>query len=350
MKMLLPGIKKIIDRDSIQKLKLMIHGEYMVKSKITLLVYFFFTAALYPQADDSLSIASQGTEPVKVIIARPVTKYGNAPLKDKWLLLLCENHLNFRLKGIESISVVPSDALSNLLKDYEEYKIPVSLDNYTKAAKKLSVPYVVYLQCEYYKFASEMQVNLGDDINFFGKLISIDTDSSLLVDALQFPLKKLGFQLDTFISNVLQKLAVKINDKNRKFLETAIMCYDDKEVKKLGQLLAAVNGPEKIQWGKFYEKYNKMLKSKPEMLVGYYAGVKVCESAKKYEEGAGFARQLIDMLDVNYPPNYIDAARLYRLSGDYKEALRMLESAPKSVLINNDVEKEMGLLYEKMGK
>lgn len=322
----------------------------MVKSKITLLVNFFFIAAIYPQADDSLSIASQDTEPVKVIITRPVTKYGNAELKDKWLLLLCENHLNFRFRGIESLSIVPPETLSKLLKDYKDYKNPVTLDKYIKVAKKLSAPYVIYLQCEYYKFASEMQVNLGDDINFFGKLISIDTDTSLLVDAQQFPLRKLGFKLDKFISKVIQKLAVEITDINRQFLETAIMDNDDKEVKKLGQLLATIDGPGDIQWSKFFKKYKKILKGESDMLIGYYAGVKICEIARKYEEGASFARHLIDLLDVNYPHNYVDATRLYRLSGDYEEALRILEFAPKSRLIKDDVKKERALLYKKMGR
>lgn len=322
----------------------------MVKSKITLLVNFLFVVAIYPQADDSLNIASQDTEPVKVIITRPVTKYGNAELKDKWLLLLCENHLNFRFKGIESVSIVPPETLSKLLKDYKDYKNPVTLDKYSEVAKKLSVSYIIYLQCEYYKFASEMQVNLGDDINFFGKLLSIDTDTSLFVDAQQFPLRKLGFKLDKFISKVIQKLAIETTDINRQFLETAIMSKDDKEVKKLGELLAAINGPDAIEWNKFFKKYKKILKSEPEMLIGYYAGVELCEAARKYEEGASFAHHLIDLLDVNYPHNYVDATRLYRLSGDYEEALRIVESAPKNVLINNDVEKEKALLYKKMGK
>ena len=311
---------------------------------------FFLLATTYPQTDDSLNIENKGPEQVKVIITRPVTKYGNAELKDKWLLLLCENHLNFRFKGIESVSIVPPQTLSKLLKDYKDYKNPVTLDKYIKVAKKLSVPYIIYLQCEYYKFASEMQVNLGDDINFFGKLIALDTDKPLIVDAQQFPLRKLGFKLDKFISKAIQKLPVEITDINRQFLETAIMINDDKEVKKLGELLAVINGPDAIQWGKFFKKYKKILKSEPDMLIGYYAGVKICETARKYEEGASFAHHLIDLLDVNYPHNYVDATRLYRLSGDYEEALRIVKSAPKNILINNDVEKEKALLYKKMGR
>ncbi len=323
--------------------------------RIILLLCFFFIVSAYSQTGDSLNTedsldrVDEGTGPVKVIITRPVTKFGNAELKDKWLLLLCENHLDFRLKGIESISVVSPDVLSALLKDYVEYEKPVTLDKYIDVAKKLSVPYVVYVQCEYYKFASETQVNLGDDINFFGKLVSIDRDTSLIVEAAQFPLRKLGFKLDKFMLNVIEKMEVEITDKNRQFLETAIISDDDKKVKKLGELLAAFNGPENIGWDKFYPKYKKILKREPDMLIGYYAGAKVCEAEKKYEEGASLSKHLLDLLEIIYPPTYVKASRLYRLSGDYDEALRILNSAPKSRLIDDDVEKERGLLYEKMG-
>ena len=327
----------------------------MGKSKIILLLIFSLIASSFAQTDDSLNTddsldrVDKGIGPVKVIITRPVTKFGNAELKDKWLLLLCENHLNFRLNGIESISVVSPGVLAALLDDYATYEKPIALDDYIKVAKKLSVPYVIYVQCEYYKFASETQVNLGDDINFFGKFVSIDRDTSLIVEAAQFPLRKLGFKLDKFISKAIEKMDVEITKKNRQFLETKIMSDNDKKIKKLGELIEAVDQIEVMGWKRYYSKFRGVLKREPDMLVGYYAGAKICEIEKKYEEGATMHKYLLDVLEIIYPPTYVEACRLYRLSGDYDEALRILNSAPKSSLIEEGVEKERGLLNDKMG-
>ena len=327
----------------------------MGKSKLLLLVSCFFVISAFTQTGDSLSTdySSTGVEeqagPVKIIITRPVSKFGKAKLKDKWLLLLCENHLNFRLNGIESVSVVSPGVLAALLDNYATYEKPVTLDEYIKVAKKLSIPYVIYVQCEYYKFASENQVNLGDDINFFGKFVSIDRDTSLIIEAVQFPLRKLGFRLDKFISKSIEKMGVGITRKNRQFLETKIMSDNDKKLKKLGELLEAVDQIEVMGWKRYYSKLKNTLKREPDMLVGYYAGAKICEIEKKYEEGATMHKYLLDVLEIIYPPTYVEACRLYRLSGDFDEALRILNSAPKNRLIEEGVEKERGLLYELMG-
>ena len=293
--------------------------------------------------------------PVKVIVARPVSKYGSANLEDMWLLLVCENYIHFRLQGVDGLSVVPVDVLSRFIKGYSEYREgmqPVTLDKYIDAAMKLSVTYIIYVQCEYYKFGSENQVNTGDDVNFFGKVQSIYGSEPIFVEAKQFPLKKLGFKLDLFISKVIENLKAEKTRANRKFLETKILIDDAKKIKTLGKYLASFNelGTDgAAQWDKAYGKYKKFIKDGSDMLLGYYAGASVFESIKKYNEGAAFYYTITDMMDSQFPRAYIEASRLYRLHKNYKQSLYILETAPGIQSIEQDLKIEKAIVFKEMG-
>ena len=55
--------------------------------------------------------------PIKILVTRPVTKFGNAPIENRWVLLLCEHFLNFRQGGIEAISVIDRETLIEEIPD-----------------------------------------------------------------------------------------------------------------------------------------------------------------------------------------------------------------------------------------
>jgi len=293
--------------------------------------------------------------PVKVIVARPVSKYGSANLEDMWLLLLCENYLHFRLQGVDGISVVPAEVLSSQIKGYSEYREgaqSVTLDKYTDAAMKLSVTYIIYIQCEYFKFGSGNQVNTGDDVNFFGKVQSIYGSEPIFVEAKQFPLKKIGFKLDLFVSKVIETLKAETTPVNRKFLETKVLRDDAKKIKMLGKYLAVFNDPGAdgaTVWDKSYGKYKRFIKDGSDMLLGYYAAGKVFESVKKYKEGAAFFYTITDMMESQFPRAYIEASRLYRLHKNYKQSLSILENATGIPSIEHDLKVEKAILFKEMG-
>ncbi len=290
--------------------------------------------------------------PTKILITRPVTKYGNAPLEDKWILQLCENHLYFRLTGIEAVSVVPPEALTELVRDYMEYKQPIAVEKYLDAAKKLSADYIIYIQCEYNRLFCEGQVNIGKDtdVNFFGKVVSPFSDKPLFAEAKQFSINKLGMRLDTFLYQVFQILHITITNKNRNFMETAVLSSRGNKVKKLGEFLAAAYESEVAEWDPFIKKYKKLVKKNPDMLLGYYAGATMCEMAGHYLSAAHLSHALSDILDMSYPRSFVESCRLYRLSGNYGQVEKILKSLPPIEHLKNDITMEKAFLMEERGE
>ncbi len=286
-----------------------------------------------------------------MVIARPVSKYGDAPLENKWLLLLCEQFLYFRLGGIESIALVSPETMTEHIADYMEYKKAVPLDTYISVAQKTGAHYIVYLQCEYNRIISDGQVNLGKntDINFFGKVIAPGKDAPVVADAKQFPIKKLGQRLDTFVGMMLDGCGASRTDRNRNFLQTRILSVRGKKIKKLGEFLAMANASKIVEWEVFYKKYHTLVVKNSDMLLGYFAGVTMCEEAGKYKDAAHLSHALMDILDTSYPDIFAETCKLYRLSGNYSQAWNIINMAPAIPGYENDMNMERAFLLEQQG-
>ncbi len=340
----------------------------MRKSICGLLVLGLYSAVIFAQAtwtspflntstdEPSLSkrpaISSFTGTPTRILITRPVTKYGNAPLEDKWLLLLCEYYLYFRLRGIEAVSVVPQDALVELVPEYMEYKMPIPIEKYGAAAKKVSADYLIYIQCEYNRLLSEGQISLrkDTDINFFGKIVSPSSDKPLFVDAKQFSVDKLGMRLDMFLNQVFEVLNIGLTEKNRNFMETAVMGSNGKKIKKLGEYLAAAYASEVTEWSPFIKKYKRLMRRNADMLIGYYAGAHMCEMAGKYLDAAHLFHSLIDALDMSYPRAFVETCRYYRLSGKFDQVEKIIGAMPTVEHLKHDVTMEKAFLLESKGE
>ncbi len=296
-------------------------------------------------------IKRTSSAPIRILITRPVTKYGTAPLENKWILLLCEHYLYFRLLGIESIEVIPPETLVESVPEYMEYKLPIPVETYQEAAKKVSAEYIIYLQCEYSRLIKEGQVSLkkGTEINFFGKVLTPTSSEPVLVEAKQFSVDKLGTRLDSFLALTMRTLDVALTDKNRNFLETAVLSSRGKRVKKIGEHLAAVNESTVEEWDPFIKKYRKVVKKDADMLLGYYAGAEMCRTAGKYLDGATLSHALMDILDAAYPRAFTETSLLYRLSGKYDQAWKIVESMPPVAHLQNDIKMEKAFLYEQKG-
>jgi hypothetical protein len=295
----------------------------------------------------SISVA----KPLKILIARPVSKYGDVPLENKWILLLCEYLLYFRLSGIESISVIDKETLTELLPEYMEYKQPISFEMYDQAARKTGADYLLYVQCEYHRLINEGQVSLGrgTDVNFFGKIIAPGSSTPLFSDAKQFPVRKLGMRLDTFLAGVLQAAQVPLTEKNRNFLSTAVLSQSDGKIRKVGAALEAVYNSQVVEWDKFFKSYTTLLRRNNDMLLGYYAGAFMCETSGHYAEGARLFQSLTDLLDLAYPLSFLECSRLYRLCGKYEQAETVLESMPPVSWLRHDVRMEQAYIRESQG-
>lgn len=347
----------------------------MMKIKIGLLITCFWITATFSQMDslsilikeaisetrraayaprvETLPVEEEIPEispPIKILITRPATKFGDAPLENKWLLLLCEYYLYFRLGGIEYLSIVSPDTLAQLLPNYQDYQHVIPLKEYLDVAKKLSVHYLIYVQCEYSRFISEGQFHLGTEVNFFGTVISPKREAPVVTLSGRFNLRRLGIRLNTFLARAIEKLKIEITEINSTFLATPVISKRSRSIKKLGMSLSSFYGSDVPQWNYFIRKYKRLLRRDSRMILGYYAGAKICEVAGKYKDGASLSYGLIDRLDITYPNAFIMTSELYRLSGNYEQSLRVIESAPDIDIIKNDLKIEKAYIYKRKGE
>lgn len=272
---------------------------------------------------------------IPLLIIRPVSGFGVSRLKEKWLLLLCEAYFHFRLGAVPVLSIVPSETLSDQLPYYDEYNEAISLERYKEAAKDLSVPYLLYLQCAYGKFTRE--------VTFLGDIISIENDGSIVTLSKTFPLRTLGLELDRFSKQIVKKMGINPSQELRLFLDTPLMSKEAKNLKTLGWFLSRAEKPSTISWDEFLKSYKEFLKQDTQ-LVGIYAAVKFCGAAERYDQAAGFSKLLVDKLGYKYPPAFPLAARYYRLSKNYEQARLMVNRANHIEAIQKQLKEEKALI------
>ena len=278
---------------------------------------------------------AQKKNTMPLLIIRPVSEFGVSTLKDKWLLLLCEAYIHFRLGAIPVLSIVPKETLSDQLPYYDEYNNAISLKRYKEAAKDLSVPYLLYLQCSYAKFTRE--------VTFLGDIISIDNDRSIVTLSKTFPMRTLGLEMDQFTKQIVKKMGIEPSQEIRFFLDTPLMSKEAKNLKKLGEFLARAEKLGNSFGDEFLKSYKEFLKQDPQ-LVGIYAASKFCGAAEKYDQAAGFSNILVNKLAGKYPPAYVSAVKYYRLSGEYKRARLIVNRADFIPEIQKEIQEEKALI------
>ena len=303
-------------------------------------------SARAPSKDTSASpyeiMIAQKKKNMPLLIIRPVSGFGVSKLKNRWLLLLCEAYIHFRLGAIPVLSVVPPETLSNQLPYYYEYNNAISLERYKKAAKDLSVPYLVYLQCSYTK--------IGREVNFLGDITSIDNDKPVVTISKNFPLRELGSELDQFTKQIVEKMGIEPSPQTRFFLDTPLLSKEAMNLKTLGDFLTRAENLGGSEWDVFLKSYKEFIKQDPQLLVGIYAASKFCGAAQKYDQAAGFSNALVTKLGRKYPPAYLLAAKYYRLSGNYEQARRVVEGAAYINEIQKPLMVEKALIEKEAGE
>jgi len=263
---------------------------------------------------------------VQLLVMRPISKYGSSKLKDKWLLYLCEVYLHFKLTGIAALKIVSPDTLSILMHEYKVYTKAIPVTVYRETARRLSVPYILYLECKYLPGLKGGGLPFGNDVSILGKVSSVEGDD-IAHFSTQCALKEFGTTLDQFAIHIVEKLGIPPEKQNREFLDMALMGTKKNSVKKLGNMLASEETVSRKEFQEFCKKYNTLMSKDQDMIVGYYAGVQFCVKREQYAPAADFSYALVHRLRGNYPRGYLMAAANYRRVGNYDQALRIIEQA-----------------------
>jgi len=284
-----------------------------------------------------------------LIIMRPITEYSSSSLKNWWLLYLCETYLHFKLGVVPALRIISPDTLSALLFNYKEYKKVVPLDDYRDVARKLAVPYLLYLECKDVPMLQSGGLAAGNDVNILGKLSSVDGDVAIANVSTQCALKDLGPTLDRFMLDIVDKLGIPPEKQNRAFLETALLGDKKNSMKKLGEMLVAEKTIPEKEFQKFLKQYNEVLAQDKQMSIGYYAGAKFCDARKEYPAATDFSNTLVIQLQQKYPPAFLMTIRFYRLIQKYEDALRMIARAEGIEGIEDTLMREKARCYAATG-
>jgi hypothetical protein len=249
-------------------------------------------------------------------------------LKNPWILRLCESHYYLRLQGIPAFKVVPPETLSARLPDYSEYRAGIPAEKYRDVAKKLGVPYVLFLHMEYSPFVHEGQVSVGREATFFGDLHWVPGDSSVAIMSTSFPLEDLGPTLDAFLVEMLDALEIPEEKRNKVFLGSAITMDSKMSLRKLGKYLAEPEAcHDETKAFRIEAGLNRLFAKERNLVLGYYASSWMFAEAEKYESAARMSYAVVNRLRDQFPPGYVTTARLYRLAGKCSDAIEMLDEA-----------------------
>lgn len=287
---------------------------------------------------------------IPLIIGRPVTNLGDQELKNKWLLLLCESYLYFRFDGIPVFDIASPDTLSKLIAVYRDYSVAVSKSQYAKAASRIDVPFLLYLQCEYNPLVRQGQLSLGEQYRCFYELSATDKRETYLGGSKSFPLKEMGTVFDGFITDILNAFHIPREGRNERFLKTDVAGEDARSLKRLGQLLASARRLDTKAWAKLEEHADKLMRKSPDMLLGYYALAKLAGRQGRFKAAARYADNLMIKLGKAFPPGYLMAMRYARLAEDYERALNVAELAEGMPQIEDELIEEVALCYEAQGE
>ncbi len=295
------------------------------------------------------TMLAQKKEAIPLLVMRPISEYGVSKLKNVWILHLCEMYLHFRLQGIPGFQVVSPETLSTLIPRYKEYNQAIPVSEYTEIAKKISAPYVLYLQCAYNPLISGGNLSVGKEINFLGKVSSVTDNRTIASFSDQFSLKNFGETFDQFIMLLVKEMGIEPDKQNLPFLEATLVGEKAKSLKKVGEFLSSVNSVTDKTFQKFIKKYTALLHKNPDMLIGYYAGAQFCDVLREYAPAVDFANVLIQRLGNKFPPAYIMAVRYYRLMKKYDQALKVADRAKDIKEIQNQLRVEKARCYSAKG-
>lgn len=265
---------------------------------------------------------------IGLLIARPISKYGQQELIDTWLLRLCEAYFYFRLQGVPALRIVATDTLEQMLSDYQGYRGGIEKPRYRRAAEKLSVPYLLVLQIERGALSRGGQISIGKDTGFFGELYSVDGDSTVMAESISFPLRQLGPRLDGFILRLLESTGIPEEKQNTTFLRTPVTGQNARALKKLGEMIDRAEPYYEEKTAKeLEEELTELLSDHSRLTFGYYAAGRLFANASHPERAARFFHAVVNRLGATYPPAFVTTADQYRRANLCSQALRLLDRA-----------------------
>jgi hypothetical protein len=291
----------------------------------------------------ALSPAAVAAAPaVRLLVMRPVNAYGVAVRQDKWLLLLCESHIHFRLNGVPGVDVVSPELLAGLIPGYDDFDTAVSQDLYAKAAKSLSVPYILYVECSYSAFSDGTQIRLGQEVGLTLELSKVGGSTSLAVESRRLRLNRLGKTIDHFLVAMLDSMRVAAEEQNRPFLARPVQSTKTKLIRAMGEALASPNAGGDEEWQKSLNRYKTLLHRDPLMVLGYYVGMQFCAAAGRYEDAAHFSYDLLAEFGPAYPKAYLSTIRYYQAAKKCDDANRIAELARNVASVRDEVGRVLG--------
>ncbi len=271
----------------------------------------------------SIEEALPSTDAIRILVMRPLSVYGREEISNKWLLLLCEDYFYFRLGGVPGVEYVDPALLGELLPGYREYQKPLSNEMYLKAARNLSAPYALYVECLYTPLGSGGQLTVGQQIHIMAQCIRAEDGRGAATVSKQIPLKKLGETLDGFMAEMLDSIGVDASDRNAAFLDKPVLSTRKNPLRDIGEALESWSGLDDASWEKFVKKYRAVLNRNPDMTLGFYSGSKFCEAKGRYADAARFAHDLVNEYRERYPLAFLMAARNYSRAGECEAAQKI---------------------------
>jgi tetratricopeptide (TPR) repeat protein len=281
------------------------------------------------------TIEFSGSTPVSLVVARPVDNSKGYDSDNPWVSAFCHEFLLFRFCAIGRFKVENPDSIALQIKRYNSYGDDApTKQTYISYAKKMNVPYILYMELAIEKSTKKLQFNLA--------LESAQDDKKAIASA-SCALDKIDEGLDSCVRQVINLCTPAPESYTLKFLKTKIV-GSVKSAKLIGSSRITAYKSDKNHL-KFAEDLKK-ISTQEQSFLAQYVGAREFAKAGSYENAALLLKDLIFNLGPSYPILYALAAKNFRMAKKYEDALQMVKVCEGLNLKTNDLILEKAIVLE----
>jgi tetratricopeptide (TPR) repeat protein len=260
----------------------------------------------------SLRVVAQGgggeRTRAKVMVAWPVDASGRGA-DSEWFGALAAHQLWFRLGASKDLEVLP----------LEESRL-VSASRARKVARERGASYALL---QSYELLADQR-----SVHYYAEVVAVERDLNVIPVEKTFPVEQIGTWVDSCALRFAAGIELPMSTGLRRFFSIPAINVPLKTLKSFGRNAAGCRTASPAEAIVLAREHKAIVDADPRNLLAHYLAAKAYLAAGEHARGAEILKDFLTVVP-SHAGLYLDAARSFRMCGQYPQTLEMAAMAEK---------------------
>jgi tetratricopeptide (TPR) repeat protein len=263
-----------------------------------------------------MSANDSSSAPIRILVGRPSNfTYNSFDAKSAWAAGLFEEFLRFKLGGVNRISTIESDYVTDLIPAYREFDKRVSTGAYLDAGEKLDATHVIFT--EYMRTSANM-------VDFYIRVIPVSNEKETVRITEQVNVTDLNVDFNRCAEKIAAALSLNDHEYSPALAALPLLSRSPRLNKKIGELILQC-AMDKNKLKSRARSLGRIARRHPLVYCAAYAGARYLARADEYYAAAKVTRSLEKKLAGHMPALTLLAASRFRKAHMYDRAARHID-------------------------